>query len=284
MTSGSVVRKTLRAFATCLMFLIAVLFILPLFNMVLTTFKEDKYIYDPFYWPSFTYLENYRLVFESSNIFRSMANTILICAVTLSLMIVIASFAGYRIARTKKRIYQMIFALFAMTLIVPPQTNMVILFKMGTSMHLINTIAFLILLYLGQNVGYSSMVYCAFTKSITREIEESAMIDGCGKFRSFLYIVFPLLMPASGTILVTQIFWYWNDFQGPLIYLSGSDIKTLMLEVFNFRTTIGTSSYTSTQWGPVTTICFLSIIPILAFFMVTQKYMIRGINIGGVKG
>jgi len=144
----------------------------------------------------------------------------------------------------------------------------------------------LILVYLGGNVAYSSLIYFAFTKSIPLEMEESAVIDGSGRFSTFFHIIFPLLLPATGTIIVTEIFWYWNDIQGPLIYLGagmGNVPKTLMMMILNFKVAAA-GSFTYHQWAPISALCLISCLPMVFFFLFTQKYLIRGLVIGAIKG
>jgi raffinose/stachyose/melibiose transport system permease protein len=266
------------------MFLVALLFTAPFIVLLLTTFKEEEHVFDPFYPPNFSFLDNYKMVFSSPTFFTALLNTVIICAVTLLVAVIVSSMAGYVVSRSKERIFKWMYLVFVFALIIPAQTNMVVFYKMGTSLHMMNTIPFLILIYLSGNVAYTSLIYAGFTKTIPRQLEEAAAIDGCGKLSTFMRIVFPLLMPATATVFVVEIFWYWNDFQGPLIYLSNGNVPTLMLEIYNFRSFVGTLSYSVTSWGPVSAICVISTIPILLFFLFTQKYLLKGLTVGAIKG
>lgn len=269
---------------TLFLFMVALLFLSPFIVLIITSFKTEKYVYDPFYIPDFTYLDNFKMVFETSTFFQSLFNTILICVVTLFFAILFSSMAGYIVVRAKEKIFKITYFIFVLTLIIPSQANMVMNYKLGSWLHIINTLPFLILLYVAGNVAYSSMVYSAFVKTIPLALEEAAHIDGCGRYGTFFKIVFPLLMPATGTVVVTTIFWYWNDFQGPLLYLNG-DMTTLMMEIIKFKTIASTNlAAVSVQWAPVSAICLLATIPILIFFMLTQKHLIRGLTVGAVKG
>ena len=96
---------------------------------------------------------------------------------------------------------------------------------------------------------FASLIYVAFTKNIPREIEEAARMDGCGMYATFFRVVFPLLMPATRTVIALTIFFSWNDFQGPFIYLNDGKTPTLMLEIYTFKTNIGASAFFSTQWA-----------------------------------
>lgn len=269
---------------TTAMFLVALLFTAPFLVLLITTFKDEDHIFDPFYMPDFSRFDNYRVVFASPTFFTALFNTIMICAVTLFIAVVVSSMAGYVVSRSKERFFKWMYFIFVFALIIPAQTNMVVFYKMGTSLHMMNTIPYLILIYLSGNVAYTSLIYAGFTKTIPRQLEEAAAIDGCGKLKTFLLVVFPLLMPATATVLVVEVFWYWNDFQGPLIYLSNGKVPTLMLEIYNFKSYVGTLSYTVTSWGPVSAICVVATIPILLFFLFTQKYLLKGLTVGAVKG
>ncbi|OCT14715.1 hypothetical protein A8709_11065 [Paenibacillus pectinilyticus] len=269
---------------SAVMFLIALLFTAPFLVLIMTTFKDEDHVFDPFYLPDFTRFDNYRIVFASPTFFKALMNTVLICSCTLIIAVIVSSMAGYVVSRSKERFFKGMYFIFVFALIIPAQTNMVVFYKMGTSLHMMNTIPFLILIYLSGNVAYTSLIYAGFTKSIPIQLEEAAAIDGCGKLSTFIRIVFPLLMPATATVFVVEIFWYWNDFQGPLIYLSNGKVPTLMLEIYNFRSYVGTLSYSVTSWGPVSAICVVSTIPILLFYLFTQKYLLKGLTVGAVKG
>ena len=234
--------------------------------------------------PDFGYIENYVKVFASPTFWGSLVNTLIICTITLVCSVFLASMAGYALARSKERSFKTIRLVYMMALVVPAQANMMILYKLGIFLNLINQPVYLILIYLGSNISYSVMIYSAFTKSIHREIEEAARIDGCGRLKLFTNVIFPLLRPASGTVIATTIFWYWNDFQGPLIYLSDGKHNTLMLEIYNFKEIIGTTSFARTAWGPVSALCLIASLPIILFFLLNQKRLLSGMTAGAVKG
>ncbi len=269
---------------TGFMFLCAIVFLSPFVMLFLTSFKTEAQVFDPFILPDFTHLHNYALVFASPSFYTSMRNTLVISVVTMALAILFSSMAGYMVSRGKERIFKAAYLVFVLTLIIPGQSNMIVLYKLGSLLHLINTVPYLIVLYLAGNVAYSSLIYAAFTKTIPAALEESAYMDGCGHFTTFFRIIFPLLAPATGTVIVTEIFWYWNDFQGPLIYLNGKT-STLMMEIYRFRSIVASAMpAVITQWGPVSAICFVATLPIVLFFILTQKHLIRGLVVGAVKG
>jgi raffinose/stachyose/melibiose transport system permease protein len=265
--------------------LFSIIYIFPFILMFINSFKPEKDIFNINSKIDFTYLENFKMVLEQRGFLSSIWLTIIICVVTLFLAVICSSMSGYIVSRSTKGIIKNFYWIFVITMIVPYQSGMVILYNLGVKLRLINTVPYLILIYLGSNVSYSSLIYYAFTKSIPREMEESAIIDGCGKFTAFYKIIFPLLLPATGTIIATEVFWYWNDMQGPLIYLGagiGRAPKTLMLFINNFKVNVG--SYAYQLYAPISALCLLSCIPMVVFFLCTQKYLLRGLVVGAIKG
>lgn len=260
------------------LYLIALFVLFPFIDLFLTTFKDKFHVYDAFYWPDFTYLRNYIYVFKYVNVPAAFGNTIIICASTLALIVIFGSMAGYMISRSKERFFKLVYGLFAAGLIIPTQTAMIVIYKLGVYIHLINTIPFLVLIYASGSAAFASLIYAGFTKNIPKEMEEAATIDGCGIYKTFFRIIFPLLMPATGTVLVTTIFWFWNDFSGPLIYLNGKT-QTIIMAIFTFS-----MQNQATDWGPVFTLCFIASLPIILFFLFTQKYLIKGLVAGAIKG
>ena len=146
-------------------------------------------------------------------------------------------------------------------------------------MHLINTRTLLVILYTAAQIPFATFLYAAFTKGIPRELEESAYMDGYGRFRTFWRIIFPLLLPATGTFVITNVFGIWNDFITPLIFLNDPDKLTLMPQIVQFM-----FNNTSIAFGPVFAVSVLAVLPLIVLFLFTQKYMLRGLVVGSVKG
>lgn len=258
---------------------LALLFLAPFLLFFLNTFKDIDHIYDTFYMPNLFYFNNYSRMFKESTFFSSLGLTILICFFTLLFIVLFSSMAGYIISRTQRKIISSLFLLFAAGQIIPAQTSMIPIYKIGVATHMINTVPFLIMIYVASGSAFATLFYAGFTKTIPRALEESAYMDGCGRFETFFKVILPLLRPATATIVVTTIYWYWNDFSGPLIYLNTSKVSTLMMTIYKF---MGTNR--SVDWGPVYALCFVSALPMIIFFMATQKYLLKGLVVGSVKG
>jgi len=278
-------RQFISAALTVFAGLFSLIYIFPFILLCLNSFKPEKDIFNIASKIDFSYVENFKIVFAQNGLLPAVFLTVSICIVTLTCAIFCSSMSGYIVSRASGGAIKYFYWIFVVTMIIPYQSGMILLYSLGVKIRLINTVPYLILIYLGGNVSYSSLIYYAFTKSIPRELEESAKMDGCGKFTAFFKIIFPLLLPATGTIIATQVFWYWNDMQGPLIYLGGGigrSPKTLMLFINNFRVNVGSYSYQ--LFAPVSALCLLSCIPMIIFFLCTQRYLIRGLVVGAIKG
>jgi raffinose/stachyose/melibiose transport system permease protein len=257
---------------------IALIYIYPLYYMLESSVKPAKDFYVPLKLPSRLIWDNYQKVFEKTNFVESFMNTIYVCAGTIILLIIVSSMAGYMIARRKEKLFQIFFYIFLSGMIIPLQTSMVPIYKLAMGLHIINTRFLLVLLYTAATIPFATMLYTGFTKNIPRELEEAASIDGCGRTRLYWTIIFPLLMPATGTLIVTSVFSFWNDFTGPLLYLQDPHKMTLITQIFRFK------SERASDWGPIFSLCFLSTLPLVVIFLFTQKYLLQGLTAGALKG
>lgn len=262
-----------------ILFLIAAMIVVPLLLLFLTTFKEASQMFDPFTKPNFTYFHNYLRAFERVNVPLAFLNSSIITVSTILVNILISSLAGFTISRSRDKIISKMYFYFILGMIIPFQASMVVTYKLGIAMHLLDTRLFLILQYVAGGCAYAIMIYTGFMKAIPRELDEAASIDGASLFRTFFGIIFPLLKPASLTIASITCFWYWNDFSGPLIYLNGKGKETIQYSLFLFQ-----NDQRSAEIGPIYALCFIAIFPMLIFFFIAQKYLVQGLVAGAVKG
>ncbi|RAP76960.1 carbohydrate ABC transporter permease [Paenibacillus montanisoli] len=259
--------------------LISLLFLYPVFYLFMASLKRPEDFYNPLKLPSYLYVRHYAKAFSQIDVFQGFLNTLAVCIGSLFCIVIVASMAGYAIARQQNRGFQLLFYFLLSGMIIPVQTNMFPLFRLGVDLHLIDTRTFLILLYTAGTIPFATFLYTGFMKSVPREVEESASIDGCGKFRLFWWIVFPLLLPATGTVVITNIFGFWNDLITPLLYLKDPAKMTLMPQIVQFK-----ANNQSIDYGPIFAMCSISTLPLLLLFVFTQKYMLRGLIVGSVKG
>ena len=262
-----------------LLIAIALVFLYPIFFLFVGSFKEPSIFYDPFAFPRSLYLGSYKIVFEKVDVWMGLMNTTKVVVLSILLIVLVGSLAGYAIARVPSRWFKYAYFFFLAGMVIPLQTTMITLFKLSVTLNMMDTHRFLILLYVAGAIPISTFIYVGFMKSIPKEIEESAFIDGCGPLRSFAKIVFPLLMPATGTIIILNITGIYNDFLSPLLYLRSADKLTLMSQIVQFY-----ANKFSMDFGPVFALSSLAVLPLIILFIFTQKYMIKGLVVGALKG
>lgn len=163
-------------------------------------------------------------------------------------------------------------------MVIPFQSIMIPLVRVASELNLMDSRTGLIICYFGFGVSLNVFLYHGFIKSIPKEIEESATVDGCTPYGVFWKIIFPLLKPMSVTVILLNSLWIWNDFLLPLLVLNSPDLRTIPLATFAFF-----GQYTK-QWDLALAALVLGVIPIILFFLSMQKYIIEGITAGSVKG
>jgi len=262
-----------------ILLVVAILFLLPIFYLILTSFKAPHLLYQPLALPDSVYWGHYKKALDKVNVLRGLFNTVMISVGSIGLMIIVSSMAGYVIARIRGRFFQFLFYFFISGMVIPLQTGMIPIFKMGVALHLIDTRTFMVLLYTAGAISMATFMYAGFMKSVPREIEEAAAIDGYGRFRTFWLILFPLMLPATGTLIMLNIYGIWNDLFGPLLYLKDPAKLTLMAQVVQFK-----ANSQSIDYGPIFALCVMATMPLIVLFFFTQKYMMKGLVMGAVKG
>ena len=262
-----------------LMIIFAVIFIIPALVVIMNAFKPlGKILSDTFGLPDSLYLDNFVYVLENMNYFHIFKNTVLICVFAITGTSILSAMCAYRLSRWNNKISKIILLLLMASMTIPFQSIMLPLVKICKTLHLTDSIPGLIIVMIPLFCPMAVFIYQGFIASIPYEIEEAAQIDGCGKLRMFFHIIFPLLKPAVSSIVVLFTINMWNDFLLPMLLLQSASKKTITTTVYSFF-----SSY-SMRWDYALTSLALSIIPMLIFFLIMQKYLISGIIAGSVKG
>lgn len=226
-------------------------------------------------------LESYRTAFEKMNYFRSLKNSVLITAISVTILLLVGSMAGYAIARLKGKMGPFFQIFFLAGMIVSAQMSIIPMYRIVNGIGIGNTIAAPICLYVTSALPFSIFLYTNFIKSgVPYALEESACIDGASVPYTFFRIVIPLTKPALVSIVITQGVPIWNDFFFGMLFLSSPEKKTLPLTMLNF---IGDME-NATQWNMLFAACFLSAIPILIIYVFLQRYFVSGLTVGAVKG
>ena len=226
-------------------------------------------------------LESYRTAFEKMNYFRALKNSVLITVISVTILLLVGSMAGYAIARLKGKMGPFFQIFFLAGMIVSAQMSIIPMYRIVNGIGIGNTIAAPICLYVTSALPFSIFLYTNFIKSgVPYALEESACIDGASVPYTFFRIVIPLTKPALVSIVITQGVPIWNDFFFGMLFLSSPEKKTLPLTMLNF---IGDME-NATQWNMLFAACFLSAIPILIIYVFLQRYFVSGLTVGAVKG
>lgn len=262
--------------------LLSVLFLFPIYLVILNSFKSKfNIVGSPFKFPNkdtFVGFENYVNGIRMSDLIPSFIRTLIITVGSVLAIVIFTSMAAWFIVRVKNKVTKGIYYMFVFSMIVPFQMIMFTMVNICSKLGL-NTVLGIIPVYLGFGSGMSVFLFSGFIKGLPHEIEEAAMIDGCGPIRTFFTVVFPMLKPTAITVAILNAMWIWNDFLLPYLLL-GSQKKTLSVAI-----QIATQgAYGAIDWGGFMAMLVLAIIPIVIFYLFCQKYIIKGVIDGAVKG
>ena len=268
---------------TILLFFLCVLFFIPLLLVVINSFKSKfNIISEPFVLPNaetFVGFENYIKGIATSSFFGSLGRSLFITVGSVLLIIFGTSMTAWFITRIKTFWTKLLYVLFIFSMIVPFQMVMYSMVFTADRLHLNNPVGALVL-YLGFGAGLSVFMFSGFIRSIPLELEEAATIDGCKPLELFFYVVFPVLRPTAITVAVLNAMWIWNDYLLPYLVLGTDKYKTLPVTI---QITMQ-GAYGSVDWGGFMAMLVLAVIPIVIFYLSCQKYIIKGVIAGAVKG
>ena len=261
------------------MSLAALIFFSPFYISIVYSFKSpEESAQSPLSFPTKFHFENYTKAIEVSNFFHAFKNSLIVTVSAVIILVIVCSMAGYIISRKNNKFYNIFYYLFLASIVLPFQVVMLPLYKLMKDMGLLNTLPGLILAVTGFQIGFNTFLYTGFMKTIPREMEEAAMIDGCSKFKTFWLIIFPMLKPINATIVVLSALSAWNEFPVSLIIAQKPDVRTLPLTQYFF---VGQYSIDINMAFAAFT---LSMIPILILYFFLQKHITKGVTAGAVKG
>ncbi|MCX8131218.1 MAG: carbohydrate ABC transporter permease [Clostridia bacterium] len=272
-------RTKILIIAGILAITLALVFLIPFYFVLVNSFKTYKEIsVSTASLPSALNLQNYYEVFRILNYPKVFMNSLIITVTSNVGLVIISSMAAYWMARHPNKFNSLLFGLFVSSSLIPFQSIMLPMVRVAKTVGWQNNYYGILFCYLGFGVAFTLFLYHGFIKSISVEIEESASIDGCTRFGVFWKIVFPLLKPITGTVVILNSLWIWNDFLLPYLILSAPKLRTVPLAVNSFF-----GQYTK-QWDLAMAALVMSIIPIIILFLALQRYIIAGITQGSVKG
>lgn len=260
-----------------LFWLLSLVVIVPFLIVVFNAFKtKPESINMALSLPEQWHFENFKTVWEQGDILHSLRNSLVISLISVAVTVFASAMCAYVISRNRTRANRFIYTYFAMGLMVP--VSLVSIVKVLRVIKLYNTLPGAILVFIALIMPLSVFLYYGFITGIPQELDEAAVIDGAGAFRIFFQVIFPLLKPATVTVVMINFLNVWNDFQIPLYTLPDPDKAVIVQKVYNFYGT-----YTA-SWNLVSVTILFAILPILVVYIFGQKYIISGMVAGSVKG
>ena len=266
------------ALTSVVMILIALVCAIPLWYIVINTFKTiSDMSFNPLGLPKNWTFDNYLNAYETVPILRSLWNTLIVTFFGVAIQVIVGALAAYGMILRKSRFTAGVGAVLMVAFVVPSQSTLIPLYRMEANANLVNTLAGLVLIYLGGAV-FCYFLIVGYMRSLPFELIEAARIDGAGPLRIFWNIVMPLIKPILTTVIVFQTMGTWNDFMNANVFISSSDLRTIVLQVYN---AVGQFS---TDWPSFMTITVLALLPVFIFFIFCQKWIVSGLVAGSVKG
>jgi raffinose/stachyose/melibiose transport system permease protein len=263
----------------------AILTLFPMYIMLVNSFKGREQIFtNTLGIPKSMDFSYYIKAMQTMKFDRALFNSLLITVISISFIIVCSSMAAWALARSKSKLANIILYIFVVTMLVPFQAVMIPLMQYmskwkieALNFHMVDSRYGLIFMYIGFGASLSIFLYHGFIKGIPVSLEEAAMIDGCNKFQVFWRIVFPSLKPINVTVAILNVIWIWNDYLLPSLVLRNPDLRTIPLSTFYFF-----GEFTI-QWNLAMAGLVLTIIPVIIFYLFSQRYIIKGVMAGAVK-
>lgn len=263
---------------------ICIIYVLPVLTVVINSFKLNTYVKTDTFalptgdmWAGFTnFIKG--MTFGNYPFWKSAFYSVLITILSTALILLFTSMAAWYITRVNSKFCKLVYYLCVFSMVVPFQMVMFTLSKTADKLHL-NTPWTIPIVYLGFGAGLAIFMFVGFVKSIPLEIEEAAAIDGCGPLRTFFSIVFPMLRPTMISVGILEIMWVWNDYLLPVLVLDINDYRTIPIHIQYLK-----GSYGTVDLGATMALILLSIVPVIIFYLACQKYIIKGVAAGAVKG
>ena len=272
-----------KTILTVVMSIISLAWIYPVFMILINSLKQEKYISTTtiFKLPtgdSFNGLENFKNALTSQGFGSAFMYSLVITVTSLALILICCSMCAWYITRVNSLLSKVVYYLFVFSMVVPFQMLMFTLSATADKLNL-DTPYNICIIYLGFGAGLAVFMFTGFMKTIPVELEEAAMIDGCGPLRTFFQIDLPVLKPTVISVAILEAMWLWNDYLLPYLVLDRKKYTTIPILIQYFK-----GSYGSVQMGPMMACILMTVLPIIILYLAMQKYIIEGVVAGAVKG
>ncbi|BDZ41408.1 ABC transporter permease [Paraoerskovia sediminicola] len=256
----------------------AILIGVPLYYILVNSFKtQADMVTSPLGLPQEWFFGNWQDTLTDAGMYRSFANTIYVTVLGVALQLVVGAMAAYAMIISSSRTTKILGAVLLLGFIVPGQSTMIPLYRTLVGFNLVDDLNGLVVMYLGGSI-FCYFLIQGYMRTLPFEVIEAARIDGASANQIFWRIVLPLIKPILVTVGVFQTMWVWNDFLLPTVFISSPQKKTVVLEVYN-----AVSEFT-TDWPAFMTVTVVALIPMVVFFIFTQRHIVSGLLSGSVKG
>lgn len=263
------------------MIVLSIFYLAPIAIVFMNSFKIKLHISNaPFKLPNsmtFSELSNYTEGIRATSFWSAAKYSLFITISSVLVIVLLTSMTAWYITRVKNKFNQVLYYVFAFSMIVPFQMVMFTMTQFANMLHLNNPVG-IVVIYLGLGAGLCVFMFCGFVKSIPIELEEASMIDGCNPIQTFFRIIVPVLKPITVTVAILETMWIWNDYLLPYLVV-GTEYRTIPIAIQYLR-----GGHGSIDMGAMMAMLVLAIIPIVVFYIFCQRYIIEGAIAGAVKG
>lgn len=267
-----------RVILTIVMIIVSITMCLPLLWMISSSFKPETEVFSfPIKWIPETFrFENYKEVFERIPFVRYYINTLIIAVATTICQVITGSMSAYALSKIQFPGRDKIFVAYLCTLMVPYQVVMIPQFFILKNLGLVDSLGSVVLI--GAFNAFGVFLFRQFFLSIPESLSEAARLDGCSEFRIYSRLIMPLSKPAISTLVIFTFVSSWNDFLGPLIYLTSDEVKTIQLGIREFQ------NLYNTEYALIMAAATIAIVPVIIVYLFAQNQFIEGLTSSGVKG
>lgn len=259
------------------MIAVALVFLFPVYVLVMLSLKSSGDQSATLAPPDHPTLSNFSQAWQQGGLGHALVDSLIVTTAVIFFTVLFSSTAAYPLARFGARWSKITYVAFLAGLLLPAQLALLPLYQTIRDLHLLGTLQGLILVNTGTGMPFTIFLYATFIRALPTDFEEAASIDGASALRTFRSVVFPLLRPITGTVVILTAVFTWNDFLTPLLYLSGSSNQTITVAIYGFVGQYGA------QWGLIFAGIIISILPILVAYFILQRYIVQGFA-GGLKG
>lgn len=278
-------QKNNNIFANAILIIFCLLYLFPIYMILTNSFKSKSEMYENMIaLPSKISAKYYASALSKINFDISLKNSVVITVVSIAILVVLCSMTAWMFVRCENKMSAALFGILVATMLIPFQTIMMPLMQemnwIGnhTGIPIVDTVPGLIFMYIGFGAGMGVFLYHGFIKSVPVSLEEAAIIDGCNTWQVFWRIVFPILKPTTMTVIILDVIWIWNDYLLPSLTLKSKANRTIPISTAKFF-----GQYTI-SWNEAMAALVITIIPVAIFYLICQKYIIKGVAAGAVKG